>query len=78
MLFRSVSQRFEAVKEAFQDNFNNGDELSAQVCVVRNGEIVVDLWASCDNASYTGDTIQTIWSSTKNLTALAMALLVDR
>ena len=28
--------------------------------------------------SYSGDTIQTIWSSTKNLTALAMAMMVDR
>ena len=39
---------------------------------------VVDLWASSVDPSYSGDSIQTIWSSTKNLTAIAMAMLVDR
>ena len=39
---------------------------------------VVDLWASSVSPSYSGDSMQTIWSSTKNLTALAMAMMVDR
>jgi len=39
---------------------------------------VVDLWASRDDPSYSGDSIQTIWSSTKNLTSLAVAMLVDQ
>ena len=36
----TVAKGFEGVQEAFQENFNNGDELSAQVCVVKKGEIV--------------------------------------
>ena len=72
-----VEDRFEAVREAFQENFNRGEEVSAQVCVVQDGKVVVDLWCSEDQ-DYTGDTIQQIWSSTKNLTALAVAMLVDR
>ena len=38
---------------------------------------MVDLWASSCSQTYTGDTLQTIWSSTKNLTSLAVAMLVD-
>lgn len=41
----TFTKGFEGVKEAFQENFNNGDELSAQVCVVKKGEIVSNL---CD------------------------------
>ena len=39
---------------------------------------VVDLWGSVADPEYDGDTLQTVWSSTKNLTALAVAMLVDR
>ena len=39
---------------------------------------MVDLWGSVADPEYDGDTLQTIWSSTKNLTALAVAMLVDR
>ena len=38
----------------------------------------MDLWGSVADPEYDGDTLQTIWSSTKNLTALAVAMLVDR
>ena len=33
-------QKFEPVKEAFQENFNLGEELSAQLCIVYKGKIV--------------------------------------
>ena len=36
----SVDQRFESVKEIFQENFSAGDEISAQLCVVQRGKIV--------------------------------------
>ena len=39
---------------------------------------VVDLWGSSVDPKYTGDSLQTIWSSTKNLTSLALAMLVDQ
>ena len=72
-----AEDKFEPVREAFQENFTNGDEVSAQVCVVQAGKVVVDLWCS-EEQDYTGDTLQQIWSSTKNLKALAVAMLVDR
>ena len=41
-----VSQGFEGVKNVFEKNFKNGDELSAQVCVYHRGEKVLknDCW----------------------------------
>ena len=38
----------------------------------------MDLWGSVRDPDYNGDTLQTIWSSTKNLAAVAVACLVDR
>ena len=38
----------------------------------------MDLWGSSSDPGYDGDSMQTIWSSTKNLTALGVAMLVDR
>ena len=73
-----VEAQFEPVREAFQENFNNGEEVSAQLSVVQDGKVVVDLWCSVEDQDYSGDTLQQIWSSTKNLTALAVAMLVDR
>ena len=73
-----VEDKFKPVREAFLENFTNGEEVSAQVCVVQAGKVVVDLWCSVEDQDYTGDTVQQIWSSTKNLTALAVAMLVDR
>ena len=38
----------------------------------------MDLWGSVSDPDYDGDTLQTVWSSTKNLAALGMAMMVDR
>ena len=74
----AVADGFESVKDAFETGFIRGEELSAQVCVMVKGEVVVDLWASCDNPRYTGDSLQCVWSCSKNLSSLAMAVLVER
>ena len=73
-----VESNFQCVKEAFQQNFLLGEEISAQLVVVHRGKIVVDLWGSVSDPDYDGDTLQTVWSSTKNLAALGMAMMVDR
>ena len=38
----------------------------------------MDLWCSVSHPSYTGDTLTNVFSSTKSLTAIAMASLVDK
>ena len=74
-----VAPGFESVKAMFEANFSRGAEESGQLCVYVGEEMVVDLWCSkkADN-NYTGDTLTTVFSSTKSLTAIAMAGLVDK
>lgn len=74
----SVSPGFESVKEMFEKNFRRGAEDSAQLCVYVGEEKVVDLWCSVSEPKYTGDTLTNVFSSTKSLTAIAMASLVDK
>ena len=74
----SVSPGYESVKELFESNFKRGAEESAQLCVYVGEEKVVDLWCSVKDPGYTGDTLTNVFSSTKSLTAIAMASLVDK
>ncbi len=85
-----VQDGYEHVKTLFMENFKeNGQECSAQFCAYVRGEKVVDLWASRVQADqskwgvkshqdYSGGHIQNIFSSTKVLTSLVVAMLVDR
>jgi len=75
----------EAVKAAFAANFaRTGDyqEIGASLCVYRQGERLIDLWAGhADKARtrpWTADTLVNVWSTTKLATAVCVALLVDR
>jgi len=74
----TVSPGYEPVKDMFTDNFYKGREESAQLCVYVGEEKVVDIWGSTTNPSYTADTLTTVFSSTKSLTAIAMAAMQDR
>ena len=74
----TVKAGYEPVKDMFTDNFHKGREESAQLCVYMGEEKVVDLWASATSPSYTADTLTNVWSSTKSLTAIAMAAMQER
>lgn len=68
-----------AVLEAFEENFAQGLENGAQLSIFSEGKCVLDL---CGKSSaqriYSRDSIQTMFSSGKNMEALCIALLVDR
>ncbi|MFX0055559.1 MAG: serine hydrolase domain-containing protein [Promethearchaeota archaeon] len=73
-----VKPDFAAVQEVFIENFRSRNELGAACCVYYQGEKVVDLWGGIRN-EVTGepweeDTMVLVWSTTKGLSALAMAL----
>lgn len=72
---------FEAVRRAFVDNFAERGEVGAAVCVVRDGEVVVDLvggWADgARTRPWTPDTIAGFYSAGKGLLALLLLRLVD-
>ena len=73
-----VKPGFEAVREAFVENFEHRNELGAACCVYYKGEKVVDLWGGIRNEAtaepWEEDTMVLVWSTTKGMSALAMAL----
>ncbi len=80
-----VAPGFEAVREAFAANFARNDahrEVGAAVAVYRGEERVVDLWGGWRDAAqtlpWTADTLANVWSTTKGVTAICVAVLVDR
>lgn len=77
-----VKPGFEAVREAFVENFEHRNELGAACCIYYHGEKVVDLWGGIRNKA-TGEpweenTMVVIYSATKGLAGLAMALAHSR
>ena len=74
-----VSQGYETVREMFRRNVETGRERNAQLCVFVDGECVLDLWGSAEgDPDYTGDSLQCVFSTSKAVTAIAVAQLVDR
>lgn len=77
-----VAPGFEAVREAFERNFRERDELGSSFAAVRAGETLVDLWGGHRDAArsraWESDTLTTIYSTTKGVAALGCAMLVDR
>ena len=78
----SVSNGWEAVREAFLYNFENSEEVGAGVSVYHRGNKVVDLWGGSFDSdrtqAYTEDTLQLVFSTTKGITAIAVAMCVER
>jgi CubicO group peptidase (beta-lactamase class C family) len=77
-----VSRGFEPVREAFAENFVRRGELGGACCVYLYGEKVVDLWGGIRNKK-TGEpweqnTMVIIWSATKGLAAMTLAIAHSR
>ena len=74
--------KFSRVQEVFAENFASKDELGATVAVYLDGVAVVDLWGGYADAARTKpweeDTIVTVYSTTKGLTAICAHRLVDQ
>jgi CubicO group peptidase (beta-lactamase class C family) len=77
-----VAPGFEAVTGAFEQNFSDRGELGAAFAVSRDGELVVDLWGGLADRStgrpWREDTLAVIFSATKGLVAICMAMLLER
>jgi len=78
----TVDPRFEKVRKAFQNNFRYRGEYGASLCVIRDGEVVVDLWGGwadkADSRRWQSETMSTIFSSTKGIAATCLLMLHDR
>lgn len=77
---------YETVQTLFEQHLSEGIEDRAQVCIYVKGIKVVDLFGTSphtskherDTFTYDGSSIQNVFSSTKVLTSLVVAMLVDR
>ena len=73
-----VSPGFEAVRDSFAENFSRRHELGGACCVYHRGEKIVDLWGGIRNKStgepWQEDTMVLIWSATKGLAAMTLAV----
>jgi CubicO group peptidase (beta-lactamase class C family) len=74
--------KFERVREEFERNFKEREEVGASVCVTLEGETVVDLWggtACVDTGEpWKEDTVSVVFSATKGMTALCVHILASR
>jgi CubicO group peptidase (beta-lactamase class C family) len=77
-VYGTVAPGFERVREAFDENFRKRDEIGAACCVYVKGERVVDLWGGFRDertrAPWEPDTMVIVFSTTKGMTAVALAV----
>jgi CubicO group peptidase (beta-lactamase class C family) len=78
----TVAPGFEPVREAFARNFAERDEVGAACAVFLRGGPVVDLWGGvrdrASGAPWERDTVVLVFSTTKGLAAMAMAVAHSR
>lgn len=82
MIGGSVAKGFENVRRAFERNFANGAELGAACAAYVDGEKVVDLWGGVrdarSGAPWREDTLVLVYSTSKGLAAMTLALAHSR
>lgn len=77
-----VAPGFESVRTAFSDSFRRGAEIGAALAVYMGSELVVDLWGGLSDSRsgqpWQEDTLALVFSTTKGLAALTLALAHSR
>lgn len=77
-----VRPGFERVRDAFVENFTRRQELGGACCAYYRGERVVDLWGGVRNKDtgerWRKDTMVIMYSATKGLAAMTLALAHSR
>jgi CubicO group peptidase (beta-lactamase class C family) len=77
-----VSRGFEAVRDAFEENFARRGELGGACCAYYRGEKIVDLWGGVRNKvtaePWERDTMVVVHSATKGLAAMTLAIAHSR
>lgn len=82
MMGGDVDEGYGKVADAFRRNLSSGKEIGAAVAVYRDGRKVVDLWGGFRNghtrAPWQKDTIVSVFSTTKGVASLAVAVAASR
>ena len=77
-----IGRRFGAVRETFIENFARRGELGGACCAYHRGEKVVDLWGGVRNKQtgepWEQDTMVIVYSATKGLAAMTLAIAHSR
>ncbi|MGC4964271.1 serine hydrolase domain-containing protein [Gordonia sp. DT218] len=74
--------RFDRVRDELAAQLAAGEEVGAAIAVDIDGDVVVDIWGGHRDAAQTlpweRNTIVNVWSTTKEITALSVLILVER
>jgi len=77
-----VAPGWERVRAAFEKNFELGEEVGASAAVYHRGQRVVDIWAGAfergGDRPYDDSVLQLMFSTTKGIVAIAVAMCVQR
>jgi CubicO group peptidase (beta-lactamase class C family) len=77
-----VEPGWEPVRSAFEKNFELGEEIGASACVYHRGRKMVDIWGGAFDEKggrpYDDSTVQLMFSTTKGIVAIAVAMCVQR
>jgi CubicO group peptidase (beta-lactamase class C family) len=77
-----VAPGFEPVRDVLAASLASGGDVGASLCVHVGGAKVVDVWGGAfardGSGTYGPDTLQLVYSTTKGLAAVCIAMLVDR
>ena len=77
-----VEPGWEPVRAAFEKNFELGEEIGASTAVYHRGHKVVDIWGGefdeTGDRPYDDSTLQVVFSTTKGIVAIAVAMCVER
>ncbi|MBV1905299.1 MAG: beta-lactamase family protein [Pseudomonadales bacterium] len=76
-----VKPGLEHVRNVFHENFIHGIDVGASLCVYHNDQLLIDLWGgyrdrNC-SAPWTEDTLVNVYSTTKGLASIVVALAVE-
>ena len=77
----TVAPGFEIVRDVFADNLRHARDLASQFCVYYKGKKVVDLYGIGEKSGdreYNADSLQVVFSSSKVVTAIVVAWMVDK
>ena len=82
-VFGHVASGWESVRTVFEQNLTDGLDVGASLCVYHQGECVVNLaggWKDVKTKKepYTLDTLQLVFSVSKGIAAVALALCVEK
>jgi len=76
------SKSLDSVQEVFYANFKNFDELGSAFCLMRDGQVLLDLKAGPlavgSEKNWSDQTLVNIWSTTKGIVATCYCVLVSR